>query len=188
MKCFATLALLISSGQAQAIFNLDASSSRAAFTLGDVLHTVHGAFKVKRGSIQFDPTTGSSSGEIVVDATSGESGSGARDKRMHRNILESRLFPEITFVPSGLRGTVSPAGESKVEIDGTFTIHGSSHRLTASAVVTVAGDRLQTKVHFVVPYVLWGMKNPSTLFLKVGETVDIDLDATGHITWPNRQP
>jgi polyisoprenoid-binding protein YceI len=185
MKFFALLALLVSSGQAQAVFDLDASQSHAAFTLGDVLHTVHGTFKVKRGSISFDPSTGSSSGEIVVDATSGESGSGARDKKMHRNILESQQFPEITFVPSRVRGAVSPAGESKVEIDGTFTIHGASHPLTASAVVTAAGDRLKTKVHFVVPYVLWGMKNPSTLFLKVGETVDIDLDATGHITWPH---
>jgi polyisoprenoid-binding protein YceI len=184
MKLFAFLTLLVSTGQAQAVFDLEASQSRAAFTLGDVLHTVHGAFKAKRGSIQFDPATGAASGEIVIDATSGDSGSGARDKRMHRNVLESQQFPEISFAPSRIRGTVSPTGESKVEIDGTFTIHGASHPLTASAVVTATG----AKVHFVVPYVSWGMKNPSTLFLKVGETVAIDLDATGHITWPNRHP
>jgi polyisoprenoid-binding protein YceI len=181
MKLFAFLTLLVSTGQAQAVFDLDASQSSAAFTLGDVLHTVHGTFKVKRGSIRFDLSTGSASGEIIVDATSGESGSGARDKRMHRNVLESQQFPEISFAPTRVRGTVSQTGESKVDIDGTFTIHGASHQLTASAVVTATG----AKVHFVVPYVLWGMKNPSTLFLKVDETVAIDLDATGHITWPH---
>jgi polyisoprenoid-binding protein YceI len=185
MKTFSLFAILAVTAHAQAVFELDPSQSRAAFTLGDVLHTVHGSFKVKRGSIQFDPTTGASSGEIVVDATSGDSGSGARDKRMHQNIIESQKFPEITFVPSRVRGTVSPNGESKVEIDGTFTIHGASHPLTASAVVTASGDRLLTKVHFVVPYVQWGMKNPSTLFLRVNETVDIDLDASGHIIWPH---
>jgi polyisoprenoid-binding protein YceI len=157
MKLFAFLTLLVFTGQAQAVFDLDASQSSAAFTLGDVLHTVHGTFKVKRGSIRFDLSTGSASGEIIVDATSGESGSGARDKRMHRNVLESQQFPEISFAPTRVRGTVSQTGESKVDIDGTF----------------------------VVPYVLWGMKNPSTLFLKVDETVAIDLDATGHITWPH---
>jgi hypothetical protein len=78
---------------------------------------------------------------------------------------------------------VNPSGESKVDLDGTFTIHGASHPLTASAVVTVSSDHLQTKVHFAVPYVAWGIKNPSTLFLKVGETVDIDLDAAGRISW-----
>jgi polyisoprenoid-binding protein YceI len=181
MKKICFLVLLACAARAQAVFEVDAAQSHAAFTLGDVLHTVHGSFKVKRGSIQFD-ASGAASGEIVVDATSGDSGSGARDKRMHQNILESQKFPEIVFVPARVRGTVNASGESKVEIDGAFTIHGASHPLTASAVVVASGDRLQTKVHFVVPYISWGMTNPSTLFLKVGETVDIDLDASGKIT------
>jgi polyisoprenoid-binding protein YceI len=184
MKRFFVLMTLACMAQAQAIFDIDASQSHAAFTLGDVLHTVHGKFNVKRGSIRFDPATGAASGEIVVDATSGDSGNGARDRRMHQHVLESHKFPEISFVPSRVRGTVDASGESKVEIDGTFTIHGASHPLTASAVVTASGDRLQTQVHFVVPYVAWGMKNPSNFLLKVGETVDIDLDASGHIAWP----
>jgi polyisoprenoid-binding protein YceI len=154
------LIALACSLRAQAVFNIDASESRAAFTLPDVLHTVH-----------------------VVDAASGESGNGARDKRMHQSILESQKFPEIVFVPSRVRGGVNQSGESKVEIDGTFTIHGASHPLTATAVVNASGDRLQAKVHFVVPYVAWGMKNPSTLFLRCSESVEIDLDASGHVAW-----
>jgi len=35
-----------------------------------------------------------------------------------------------------------------------------------------------------VPYAKWGMKNPSTLFLKVSESVDIDLSAAGSVTRP----
>jgi polyisoprenoid-binding protein YceI len=182
MRKIGFLMLLACAARAQAVFEVDAAQSHAVFTLGDVLHTVHGSFKVKRGSIHFDPS-GAASGEIVVDATSGDSGSGARDKRMHQNILESRKFPEIVFVPSRVKGTVNASGESKVEVEGTFTIHGASHTLTVSAIVVATGDRVQTKVHFVVPYVSWGMKNPSTLFLKVGETVDIDLDASGRVTW-----
>jgi polyisoprenoid-binding protein YceI len=180
--CF--LMMLAGAVRAQ-VFDVDAAKSHAAFTLGDVLHTVHGSFRVKSGSIHFD-SSGAASGEIVVDATSGDSGSGARDKRMHQNILESQKFPDIVFVPSHVKGAVNATGESKVEIEGTFTIHGASHPLTASAIVTASGDRVQTKVHFVVPYVAWGMKNPSTLFLKVGETVDIDLDASGHISRPSQ--
>jgi len=37
-------------------------------------------------------------------------------------------------------------------------------------------------VHFTVPYQKWGMKNPSTLFLKVSDTVEIDLSAAGSVT------
>jgi polyisoprenoid-binding protein YceI len=184
MKKLLVLTMLAIAAHAQAVFTVDATESHAAFTLPDVIHTVRGSFKVKRGSIQFDPSTGAASGEIVVDATSGDSGNGARDKRMHQSILESQKFPEITFVPSRLRGAVNTNGESKVEIDGNFTIHGASHPLTAAAVVVAAGDRLQVKVHFVVPYVSWGMKNPSTLFLRCAESVDIDVEASGQVAWP----
>jgi len=36
-------------------------------------------------------------------------------------------------------------------------------------------------VHFTIPYAKWGMKNPSTLFLKVSDTVEIDLAAVGNV-------
>lgn len=186
MKKAVLAAMLVYAARAQAVFDVDATQSHAAFTLPDVLHTVHGSFQVKRAIIRFDPSGGESSGEIVVDAASGDSGNGTRDKKMHRSILESQKFPEIAFAPSRLRGTVNASGESKVEIDGTLTIHGASHPLTASAVVNMAGERLQAKAHFAVPYVSWGMKNPSTLFLRVSESVDIDLDLAGHIVWARR--
>src|SRR5436305_1775261 len=73
---------------------LDPARTNVSFTLGDVLHTVHGTFKLKRGSITFDSSTGKASGEIVVDVASGNSGSGTRDKRMHKEILESARYPE----------------------------------------------------------------------------------------------
>ena len=40
---------------------------------------------------------------------------------------------------------------------------------------------LDVTTHFSVPYVRWGMKNPSTLFLRVGDTVSIDVHAAGRI-------
>src|SRR5438270_6481510 len=68
---------------------LDPDHTRVAFTLGDVLHTVHGTFKLKNGTIHFDPTTGAASGLVVVDVTSGDTGNNSRDRKMHKDILES---------------------------------------------------------------------------------------------------
>ena len=59
------------------------------FTLGDVLNTVHGSFNVKGGNVHFDPASNKISGEILVDAASGHSGSDARDKKMDGEVLES---------------------------------------------------------------------------------------------------
>jgi hypothetical protein len=33
--------------------------------------------------------------------------------------------------------------------------------------------------HFTVPYVKWGMKNPSTFVLRVNQSVDIEIQASG---------
>jgi polyisoprenoid-binding protein YceI len=74
---------------AEVTVELNPAQTRVGWTLGDVLHTVHGTFKLTRGTIRFDSETGNASGEIVVDAASGESGSGSRVGRMNKNVLES---------------------------------------------------------------------------------------------------
>jgi polyisoprenoid-binding protein YceI len=157
--------------------DIDPVQTRVEFTLGDVLHTVHGTFRLKRGHIQFDPSTGRACGELVVDATSGESGSEGRDSRMHKNILESARFPEIVFRPDRIEGTVAPQGKSQVKLHGIFSIHGSDHEMTALADVDANQGQYEATVNFSVPYVKWGMKNPSTLILRVKDQVDITVHA-----------
>ncbi len=155
---------------------LNPAQTHVEFTLSDVLHTVHGSFQLKRGTVRYDLKAGKCSGEIVIDAQSGNSGSEARDKRMHKNILESAKYPEIVFIPDHADGTLSAAN-----VHGMFTIHGASHEMTMTAEARPSGDGVELRAHFLVPYVQWGMKNPSTLFLRVGDTVKIDVDARGAI-------
>src|SRR5579863_835356 len=77
------------------------------FTLGDTVHTVHGSFNLKSGSVEYDPATATVRGNLVVDATSGQSGNHMRDHKMHREILESERYPEIAFRPDHVEGTVA---------------------------------------------------------------------------------
>jgi polyisoprenoid-binding protein YceI len=161
------------------VFQLDPQHTTVNFTLGDVLHTVRGTFRLKQGSLQFDPASGKITGAIVVDAKSGDSGSGMRDRKMHREILQSDKYPEIAFRPDRVDGRVSLQGKSSVHVHGMFFIHGADHELTVPAEVEMFADHWSATLHFVVPYVNWGMKNPSTLFLRVSESVDIDLTAAG---------
>jgi polyisoprenoid-binding protein YceI len=166
------------------ILQLDPQHTTINYTLGDVLHTVRGTFRLKQGSLRLDRASGKLTGEIVVDARSGDSGSGMRDRKMHREVLESERYPEIAFRPDRVEGTVALQGKSSVRVHGIFSIHGSDHELTVPAEVEASGDHWTATLHFAVPYANWGMKNPSTLFLRVSESVDIDLTAAGTLTRP----
>ncbi len=159
------------------VLDLDTARTTVQFTLADVLHTVHGDFKVKHGVIRFDPATGKISGEVAVDAASGESGSDGRDSRMHKNILESGRFQDILFVPDRVEGTVAPQGSSQVQVYGKFQIHGAAHDIMVPVQVQITDGKATAKMHFTIPYVKWGMKNPSTFLLRVSDKVDIDIVA-----------
>ena len=102
--------LIISASAQEQTFQIDPSQSSVKFTLGDVLHTVHGSFVMKHGELQLQPA-GKLSGEIVVDATSGNSGSGMRDRKMNKEVLESARYPEIDFRPDRFDGDIARAGE-----------------------------------------------------------------------------
>jgi polyisoprenoid-binding protein YceI len=160
---------------------LDPAQTSVKFTLGDVLHTVRGTFQLKHGALQLEPASGKISGEIVVDAKSGESGSSMRDRKMHKEVLESERYPEIAFRPDKVEGVVANQGKSSVKVHGMFNIHGVDREITVPAEVEISADHWTATVHFTVPYAKWGMKNPSTLFLRVNDSVEIDLVAAGNL-------
>ena len=166
------------------VLQLDPAKTAVNFTLGDVLHTVHGTFRLKSGTIHFDPASGAAGGDVVIDAASGDSGNRTRDKKMNKDILETQRYPTIEFLPKHFTGKVSPQGESQVQVEGTFRLHGSDHDLTLTFPIQVAGQQLSTSTHFEVPYEAWGLKNPSTLFLRVNNIVQIDITAAGTIETP----
>ena len=152
------------------------------FTLGAALHTVHGTFKLKRGEIHFDPATRKASGAVVVDAASGHSGNGGRDRRMHENVLETGRYPDIVFTPDRVDGTLAAQGTSQLQVHGMFRIHGVEHELTLPVQVEAAPGEVVATAHFEVPYVKWGMKNPSTLFLRVSDKVAITIHTVTHLS------
>jgi polyisoprenoid-binding protein YceI len=161
-------------------FDLDPAQTEVHFTLSDVLHTVHGTFQLKNGTIRFDPATGNASGEVVVDVASGASGSAARDRKMHKDVLESGRYPEAVFTPDRVEGHIVPEGTAELQVHGVFKIHGTAHEITFQTQVQTKGDQLTVTLHGVIPYTQWGMKNPSTLFLRVSDKVQLDIHATGH--------
>jgi polyisoprenoid-binding protein YceI len=173
------LALAIPIFAAEQTVQLTPENTNIEWTLSDPLHTVHGTFKLKHGSIAFDTATGKASGEVVVDVKSGESGSEARDSRMHKNVLESAKYPEAIFTPDHIEGKIATQGVSSLKLHGSFQIHGSAHEITMD--VLVNPDLGQTDASFAIPYVAWGMKDPSNFLIKVGKTVQMKIQTTAAV-------
>lgn len=162
--------------------DFDAAQTTVEFTLGDVLHTVRGNFKLRQGSVHFDSASMTVSGQIVVDSASGESGSHARDGRMHKNILESMRFPEVVFAPSRFTGDFHSDADSRLTVHGTFGLHGADHQIDVPVSVHPSLSGYAIDAQFPVPYVAWGLKNPSTFLLRVGDTVTIKVHAVARST------
>jgi polyisoprenoid-binding protein YceI len=185
--------LLLCGGQAKgidavpAVVELDLDATRVAFTLRGTLHTVEGTFVLKRGTVTLDPATGKAEGLVVVDATSGRSGNDRRDAAMRNDVLESNRYPEIRFTPQRFDHLASATDEVHVAVHGLLALHGTEHEITLPIDARVLGDRVTFATRFVVPYVAWGLKDPSLLILRVAKEVEIDASGAGHLA-PGSQP
>ena len=129
------MALLLAVGcwtaQAQEAYKINPAQSEVHFTLTDVLHVVHGTFRVQQGDIVFNPTAGTMGGSVAVDARSGESGNNVRDRRMTEDELKAPTYSTVTFAPKRFKGTIPQSGDAKIEVD----VEGLCTRATALRVI-----------------------------------------------------
>ncbi len=162
-------------------FAVNPDASKVAFSLGGNTHHVDGVFRVQSGSIDFDRSAGTISGSVIVAAGSGNSGDQGRDKKMNSDVLDVAHFADVSFVPKSFQGGIAASGDSTIQVTGVFTLHGTPHELTVPMQIHIDGTTLTAKTHFTVPYVQWGLKDPSIFILKVAKAVDIDLTLAGSI-------
>jgi polyisoprenoid-binding protein YceI len=179
VAAIASAACLASPLRAQQIaFDFDPQHTQVDFALTGNVHDTHGTFALKRGNLILDSATGKASGQIVVDAASGDSGNATRDRRMREEILESDKFPEIVFTPDRVEGQIPQQGEFQLNVHGLFRIHGADHDLLLPVHAKRDPSGIAASIEFSIPYVQWGMKNPSNFLLKVSDHVDISIHTT----------
>ena len=157
----------------------DPAKTHVGWTLDATMHTVHGTFALKNGSLLLDPETGKASGEIVVDAKSGASGNDSRDAKMHKDVLQSATFSDFVFRPDKMEGSLAPSGTSTIQLHGKLSVHGAEHEITIPVTVTLDGQAWKASAKFTIPYVTWGMKNPSNFLLHVKPEVEVIIDGEG---------
>jgi polyisoprenoid-binding protein YceI len=170
-----------------AVLELDPARTAIAFSLTGWPHDTHGTFKLKRGLVRIYPATGKMDGIVIVDASSGNSGETMRDARMRSSILEVSRFPEISFAPQKVESHGDPQGEFPVKVRGLLSLHGAQHDFTVDALVSHEANSTTIHCSFVIPYVEWGLEDPSILIFKVSKEVRVDLTTDARLSWTGRQ-
>jgi len=180
----ATLGLALGGAPASAAewrIKVDPLRTNVSFTLKATMHSVHGTAATTSGGFRFDPNTGAATGEIVVDATSAETGNGSRDKKMHRKVLLTVNNPRIVLRIRSLEGNLALEGVSEVTLRGEIEILGQPHEIAIQLQVEIGGEDFTAHAEFEIPYVEWGLKDPSTFILRVAKEVQVRIEAAGTI-------
>lgn len=162
-------------------FVVNPEASEVKMTLKTTHELVNGTFHIQSGSIGFDRGSAGMSGSVIVLAASGKTGNGSRDKKMNK-ILAVEQHATVSFEPKSYAGALAASGDSTLQITGIFTLLGTAHEITVPALVHLEGTTASVKAHFVVPYVQWGLKNPSFLIWKADNDVAIDLSLAGRLS------
>jgi polyisoprenoid-binding protein YceI len=186
MKSFAVFALaavLAPAALAQhQTFVVNPDASEVKITLKTTHELVNGSFHVQSGSIEFDRGTPKMLGSVVVLAGSGKTGNDSRDKKMNKDILKVEQYATVSFEPKTYTGAIALSGDSTIQVTGVFTLLGTPHEITIPILVHLEGITATAKAHFVVPYVQWGLKNPSFMIWKADDDVAIDLFLAGRLS------
>jgi len=186
MKSFAVLALAVLVAPAalaqHQTFVVNPDASEVKITLKTTHELVNGAFHIQSGSIEFDRGTPKMLGSVVVLAGSGKTGNDSRDKKMNKDILKVEQYATVSFEPKTYTGALALSGDSNLQVTGIFTLLGTPHEITIPILVHLEGTTATAKAHFVIPYVQWGLKNPSFLIWKADDDVAIDLSLAGRLS------
>jgi polyisoprenoid-binding protein YceI len=164
------------------IFTLDPEDTQVSFTLAATLHTVKGRVSAVQGEIRVDTVSGRAEGEIILDARTAETGNRQRDAKMYRDVLMTEKHPEIVLRPVEIQGKLAKMGPSQVEVLGEILIAGRKHPLRFSARLDRRGTRVEGRASFVVPYVAWGLSDPSTFLLRVAKEVEVTINFVGQVS------
>lgn len=181
MCAAAVLYVTLPAAGQQLSVDLDPALTKISWNLAGNVHTTHGTFQLREGHARVDASQGNASGELIVEAESGQSGNGARDKRMKKEILETGKYPEVRFTLTKVEGAILGDTGANVRVFGQFNIHGASHSINFPLTVKIKGMEFSGNGKFIVPFVDWGMKDPSNFLFKVAKTVEVQIEMVGRV-------
>jgi hypothetical protein len=179
--CLISLACTSASFGQRQTFVVNADRSVVKMTLKTNHEIVDGTFHVQAGEIVFDRSAPQMAGSVVIAAGSGKTGNDLRDKKMDKEILKVDQYATVSFAPKSYSGTIAAVGDSIIQASGVFTLLGTPHDLTIPLQIHIEGTNATARARFTIPYVQWGLKNPSFMIWKADNDVAIELTLEGKV-------
>lgn len=141
------------------------------------------------GGFTFDPEnpTGPVSGILRVDLRTLRTGIETRDGHMRDNHLNTDEYPYAYFELTGVKGmppTLQPDSTYKVLGLGYFYIRGVKRALTADLELRVAQGRVDATAGFRIQLDDYEIPRPKALFLKLAETIEVEVILSGYNNLP----
>ncbi len=166
--------------------------SKVTFTSDAPLETIQGVTSVVTGKVSFDPSDLSTvKGELTVPVKTLRTGVDLRDEHLvGKNWLDAEKNPDAVFEVTKVKGPkqLKPNKETKVKVEGKFTIHGITRPVTADAKVRwipltdeikgtpgIDGDVLRIKADFAVKLTDHLISVPAIVRLKVSNDITVSV-------------
>ena len=164
------------------VFTLDTKQSEVRIILGATLHTVDGRAALEPATFTWDTDSGSASGRAVVQASRLRTGIDARDQKMREDVLRIALHPEIVFEATGFELRQSGAEKLRFVLKGDLSLLGVSHEIELETHAHLRPDKSwKARADLNVPYVQWGLTDPSLPLFSVEKHVTVEVKAVGSL-------
>ncbi|MCE3234621.1 MAG: YceI family protein [Vampirovibrio sp.] len=167
---------------------------KVAFTSDAPVEVIHGTTNQVTGEVMFDDSFKFDAAHpfkinFAVDLNSIDTGIDLRNEHMRDNFLETAKYSKAVYKATGIKLTkkvnLSKPQTVKLVSTGDFTLHGVTTKKTIPLTVdykpatgkTLAKIRVRGK--FPVPLAQHQIKRPEAVFVKLAETVYVDVDLVG---------
>lgn len=164
------------------VFTLDAKESEVRIILGATLHTVDGRAALEPATFRWNTDTGSASGRAVIQTSRLRTGIDARDEKMREDVLQSALHPEVVFEATGFELRQAGAEKMRFVLKGKLTLLGTGHEIELETHAHLRPDKSwKARADLNLPYVQWGLTDPSLPFFSVDKYVLVEVKAVGSL-------
>ena len=141
-----------------------------------VTSRIDGYSMIPLGSLPLGKGYDNSRFYFEVDLNALDTGIGLRNRHMRENYLETDQYPFAQYV--GRVSEVSQGQDTSLLIStmGEFTIHGVKRAMAGTITAVKERDRYHVRTQFPVALPDHKIKVPKLMFMKISDTVQVQLD------------